>query len=775
MSYFREFPNIQYVNRFPNSKSNDEITIAKNLFKRAKLREDFSAQIAAFDYYSIQENERPEQIAEKVYGDSNYDWVILLANNIINIYDEWPLDNVSFNNYLIEKYGSEESLQEVHHYETYELKDSFGRVVLPAGLIVDKSFYDAPEYREITSNPPGVNFPPIYLDGIVAIATASLGTGQNLRKVSSVSVLNNGRGYPKAPNVIFSPPPQTINGSASCNISNFRVSNVAITSTGKGYRSVPNVTFSAPPTSVRAEATCTITQNGSVQNQNITITNRGIGYGLTAPSVSFSFPPKITQGSTYKNNSSVTLGTQIDGMFVRNDGTRLFSASGTSSIIRSFNLGTAWDVNTLSTLTQLDVSVKFSYCTGIDFSSDGTKMFISGGKSGNFLIARYDLSTNWDVTSATYVSEYSLTSPGGIRFKSDGTRMYILHNQTSDLIKEYSLSSPWDITTSSEISTYNIESLTGDSTILGFTFNSLGTKLYVTGSDLSSIYEFNLSPWDLSTLSYQNSLYVGDRIANPSDVFVNPNIDNLLICGNNTNFLYEYRILSRTKATATVSNGSLNTISINTPGIGYTIPPTITIDNPFPQVTAIGTAVISNGELIQINITNSGFGYTVAPTVTVEPAPIFSSAVGIASVVNGELISIDVIDGGNNYDTPPSITFDLSPEPTLNVEVGDVYTQADKNWRWNGTKWEEQITDSFSFLDNGIVKTTIGNLISRPVSNYEYENKLNEDKRLIILPKPQYLPVIEDDFRKIMKYDRNADNVINSKTKSTYNPKLSGV
>ena len=48
MGYFRELPNIEYVNRFKNSKSNDEVTIAKNLFRRSKLREDLEAVFTTF-------------------------------------------------------------------------------------------------------------------------------------------------------------------------------------------------------------------------------------------------------------------------------------------------------------------------------------------------------------------------------------------------------------------------------------------------------------------------------------------------------------------------------------------------------------------------------------------------------------------------------------------------------------------------------------------------------------------------------------------------------
>lgn len=137
MSYFNELPNLEIVSRFPNQSSNQDYTTIKNLWRRAKLREDIANAITAFNYYQIKENERPDQIAEKIYGDPELDWVILITNNIVNLNEEWPLDNNTFYNYLIEKYGSEEALQEIHHTETIENRDSFNRLIIPSGLQVD--------------------------------------------------------------------------------------------------------------------------------------------------------------------------------------------------------------------------------------------------------------------------------------------------------------------------------------------------------------------------------------------------------------------------------------------------------------------------------------------------------------------------------------------------------------------------------------------------------------------------------------------------------------
>jgi hypothetical protein len=137
MGYFRELPNFEYIANFPNQSFNTDYVLTKNIFKRAKLRTDIANSITAFEYYQIIDNERPDQVAAKVYDNADLDWVILTTNNITNINQDWPLDNNSFYKYLIDKYGSDEELTKTHHWETVEFKDEYGRIVVPGGYQVD--------------------------------------------------------------------------------------------------------------------------------------------------------------------------------------------------------------------------------------------------------------------------------------------------------------------------------------------------------------------------------------------------------------------------------------------------------------------------------------------------------------------------------------------------------------------------------------------------------------------------------------------------------------
>ena len=134
-SYFRQVPNLEYVNRNKGNKDISNYITVKNLFKRGKIRPDIFGNLNFFTKYNIIGDERPDNIAFKEYGDSNLDWVILLANNILNVQDEWPLPQRSLDEILLEKYETYEKLHSgIHHYETVEIKNTKGGIILPGEL-----------------------------------------------------------------------------------------------------------------------------------------------------------------------------------------------------------------------------------------------------------------------------------------------------------------------------------------------------------------------------------------------------------------------------------------------------------------------------------------------------------------------------------------------------------------------------------------------------------------------------------------------------------------
>ncbi len=85
-NYFSQIPDFEYVNRTDDGKLISDYTKVKNLFMRGKLREDIFQDTTPFEKYSIQGDDRPDNVAEKFYGSASYDWIVLLSNNIINIH-----------------------------------------------------------------------------------------------------------------------------------------------------------------------------------------------------------------------------------------------------------------------------------------------------------------------------------------------------------------------------------------------------------------------------------------------------------------------------------------------------------------------------------------------------------------------------------------------------------------------------------------------------------------------------------------------------------------
>jgi len=156
MSYFRELPDLNYQSPLSTKTSSRSYIRVKNLFRRVKLRDDLNDVFTIFYKYQIPEGARPDTIAEEIYGSSDLDWVVILTAGIINLRNEWPLDNRHLYRFVESKYGLE-NINNIHHYETKEVKDSKGRTILPSGKRVDSTFSmvdpDNANKVNITPNP----------------------------------------------------------------------------------------------------------------------------------------------------------------------------------------------------------------------------------------------------------------------------------------------------------------------------------------------------------------------------------------------------------------------------------------------------------------------------------------------------------------------------------------------------------------------------------------------------------------------------------------------
>ena len=107
--YFDTFPLI-----LVDPKGVGESKLVTNLLRRVTLRAKIKANTAIFDTYDVKEGESPESIAFKLYGNSEYHWIVLLMNDITDRYHQWPVTTPQFLSFLKEKYTDPNA---THHYE----------------------------------------------------------------------------------------------------------------------------------------------------------------------------------------------------------------------------------------------------------------------------------------------------------------------------------------------------------------------------------------------------------------------------------------------------------------------------------------------------------------------------------------------------------------------------------------------------------------------------------------------------------------------------------
>ena len=140
MGYFRELPDLAYQSPLLHKNSSRDYVLVKNLFRRTKLFDFLKNNVSVLDKFTIGIGDRPDTIAEELYGDASLDYVVILVAGIININQEWPLPDNKVYDFALEKYGSEEKMNEIKYYETLEIVDDQNRQILPPDLIVDVDF-----------------------------------------------------------------------------------------------------------------------------------------------------------------------------------------------------------------------------------------------------------------------------------------------------------------------------------------------------------------------------------------------------------------------------------------------------------------------------------------------------------------------------------------------------------------------------------------------------------------------------------------------------------
>jgi len=173
-------------------------------------------------------------------------------------------------------------------------------------------------------------------------------------------------------------------------------------------------------------------------------------------------------------------------------GTKMFVVGTASNSVYRYDLSTAWDITSASYVSTKDVSAHANIPLGVAFSPDGTKMFVVGLSNGG--VSRYDLSTAWDITSASYVAAKSVSAqdntPHSVAFSPDGTKMFVVGNANKSVYR-YDLSTAWDITSASYVAAKSVSAQ--DTQPLGVALSPDGTKMFVVGYANDSVYRYDLA------------------------------------------------------------------------------------------------------------------------------------------------------------------------------------------------------------------------------------------------------------------------------------------
>ena len=171
MGYFRELPDLRYPSFLSDKMSSLDYVEVKNIFRRAKLRDDLQNNFTVFDKYEIPMGARPDTVAEDLYGNAQFDWVVLTTAGIINVRNEWPLEDRDLYNYAFKKYGN--ALNSPRFFETTEVKNSDGVTILEKGKVVDSNF-----------TIPNPNTPTATLNPVIGISNFEYETRLNDKKRS---------------------------------------------------------------------------------------------------------------------------------------------------------------------------------------------------------------------------------------------------------------------------------------------------------------------------------------------------------------------------------------------------------------------------------------------------------------------------------------------------------------------------------------------------------------------------------------------------------------
>ena len=340
----------------------------------------------------------------------------------------------------------------------------------------------------------------------------------------------------------------------------------------------------------------------------------------------------------------------VHDLFFRADGMKMYTLDSTGADVNEYDVSTSWDISTAVFLQTFAIPDDTSP-EGIFFRSDGLKMYILGNTNDE--VFEYDLSIAWDVTTAVLLQNFPISEDAnveGLSFKSDGTRMYVI-GEVNKNIFEYDLSIPWDVSTA-VFNSVVLNIAPQDSSPEGMMFEQSGKKLYVSGNNTTTVYQYNLSTaWDLTTAVFTDSLDISERNQDLTGIFVRPNNLTLFALDGTATIIFDYdlgvlidgnlNIGSTSKESSLQVSSNVNAI------LGYEFS-----DGSTQEQAALAAPIRAK---VNTSIFEQSFDVT---TQTTSPTDIFIRPSGMQMYVSG---------GSNIFEYTLSVPFDVTSSSISNT------------------------------------------------------------------------------------------------------------
>ena len=258
------------------------------------------------------------------------------------------------------------------------------------------------------------------------------------------------------------------------------------------------------------------------------------------------------------------------GVALNSTGTKMFISGYSDDGVNEYTLSTAWDLTTASHSSGPNLVVSGSQHRGITFSSDGTKAYIINYGDDNVyewsLGTAYDTSSNTadPVTFNVYAQE---RTPTGLAFKGDGTKMYVMGASYHE-VHGYDLSTPWDISTATFVAEPPDHHY-----VHGLYIANTGQYMFVSDYDQGRIYRVKANSNNIFDSSANTDMYldVSAQSANPQDVHFKPDGTEMFVLQYNDQYLDKYTLSSAWDITTATYDSTSTSLTPSTGMRGFTI------------------------------------------------------------------------------------------------------------------------------------------------------------------------------------------------------------